>query len=48
MDVCSSYKYAIDIGIERFYQNQNITTIIKGESETCLISEIAIIIRFSL
>ena len=27
-----------------FYQNQNITIIIKGESETCPISEIAIII----
>ena len=49
MDVCSSYKYGSDIGLERpsyqskyyFYQHQNITIIIKGKSETCPISEIA-------
>ena len=49
MDVCS---YGSDIGLKKafssiksyFYQYQNITIIIKGESETCPISEIAIII----
>ena len=53
MNVCSSYKYGSDIGLERlshhpikkyFYQHQNITIINKGESETCPISKIAIII----
>ena len=51
MDVCSSYKYGSDIGLKRlsyqskiFYQHQNVTIIIKGESETCPILEIAIII----
>ena len=53
MDVCLSYKYGSDIGLERlsyqskinyFYQHQNITNIIKGGSETRPISEIAIII----
>ena len=47
MDVCSSYKYGSDIGLERL-SYQNITIIIKGESETCPISEIAIIILFVL
>ena len=48
MAVCSSYKHSSDIEHERLsyqakfiYQHQNI---IKGESETCPISEIAIII----
>ena len=54
MDVCSSYKYGSDIGLKRLsyqlkiistvYQHQNITIIIKGKSETCLISEITTII----
>ena len=55
MDACSSYKYGSNIGLERlikkyFCQHHNITIIIKGESETCPISEIAImtIIIFSL
>ena len=51
MDACSSYKYGSNIGLERlikkyFCQHHNITIIIKGESETCPISEIAIIILF--
>ena len=44
--------YRSDIGLERlsyinqklFYQHQNITIVIKGESETLPISEIAMII----
>ena len=49
MDACSSYKYGSNIGLERlikkyFCQHHYITIIIKGESETCPISEIAIII----
>ena len=53
MDVCSSYKYSSDIGLERLsYQSklifidiqQNMSIIINGESETCPISEIAMII----
>ena len=51
MDVCSSYKYGRDIGLERpsyqsklFLSHQNITIIITGEIETFPVSEIAIII----
>ena len=51
MDVCSSYKYGNDIGVERisyqskiFSVNIRISLIIKGESETCPIDEIVIII----
>ena len=53
MDVCSSYKHGSDIGLERLsYESKIISNqnyfkskfIIEGESETCLISEIAIII----
>ena len=52
MDVCSSYKYGSDIGLEKLsYQSKIISInirksllLINGESETCPISEIAIII----
>ena len=51
MDVCSSYKYGSDTGLERLSHQSQIISIdirislfIKGESETCPISEIAIII----
>ena len=51
MDVCSSYKYGSDTGLERLSHQSQIISIdirislfIKGESETCPISVIAIII----
>ena len=52
MDFCSFHKYGRDVGLWKaflsiknyFYQHQNIIITIKGESETCPISEIAIVI----
>ena len=53
MDACLSYKYSSDIGLERLSYQSKIISInirislllsVKGESKTCPVSEIAIII----